>query len=349
MRNLVTGASGFLGSHLVEHLAVTGQDVVGLVRPSSDRTHLDALGVEVVATDLGERGDPRALRACLEGVDRVFHCAALVTDWGTWHQFRDANVVATRNLLDAAAAADASLVVHVSSTDVYGHPDRVVDESAPLRRRGWPYGDTKIEAEEAVAGFVRRGLPVTVVRPASLYGPRSRSFVLEALDLLRAGQLPLLGPADRAAGLTEVSNAVDAILLVAANDRGVGRAYNLTDGSRITWGTYFERLAQVAGVRGPRLRVPRAPAYAAAWLAEQAYRRVRPASRPPLTRLMVELLGTEQGFSNARLVDELGYRPRLDFEEGMRRVGDWLRAEGLVAAPAGDVAEGTSHVGQELR
>lgn len=327
----MTGASGFLGSHLVERLVADGEDVVTLVRESSDRTHLDGLGVDVCEGDLQDRA---ALRSCLEGVQRVFHCAALVSDWGTWEEFRGANVVGVRNLLEAADEAGVELFVHISSTDVYGHPDRVVDESAPFRRRGWPYGDTKIEAEELLWEFVREhALRATVVRPASLYGPRSQSFVVEALELLRDRQLPLVGPADRAAGLVEVTNAVDAILLIASSERSVGRAYNVTDGSRVTWQAYFERLAEVAGVPPPRrFRLPRSAAYAAAWAVERAYRALRLRSRPPLTRLMVELLATEQGFSNARLETELGYRPRVDFDEGMRRVESWLRTEGLIQA-----------------
>ena len=254
MRNLVTGASGFLGSHLVEGLLARDESVVAVVRESSSRDHLDRLGVEVVEGDIADRA---SLEPCLDGVDRVFHCAALVADWGTWDEFRAANVIGVRNLLEAADEMDLGLFVHVSSTDVYGHPDRVVDESAPFRRRGWPYGDTKIEGEELVWSFVReRGLRATVVRPASLWGPRSPSFVLEVLDALRKKQLPLIGPADRAAGLAEVTNAVNAILLIASSERSIGRAYNITDGSRVTWQAYFERLAQIAGVPPPpRLRV----------------------------------------------------------------------------------------------
>jgi oxidoreductase len=330
MRNLVTGASGFLGSHLVEGLLARDEDVAALVRASSDRGHLERLGVEIVEGDIRDR---ESLPACLAGVDRVFHCAALVSDWGAWDEFRDANVAGVRNLLEAAEKVDLGLFVHISSTDVYGHPDRAVDESAPFRRRGFPYGDTKIEGEEVLWRFVReRGLRAAVVRPASLYGPRSQTFVVDPLELLRDRRLPLFGPAGRAAGLAEVTNAVDAILLIASSERSLGRAFNVTDGSRVSWQTYFQRLAQAAGFPPPRLRVPRPLAYAAAWATEHAYRALRLRARPPLTRLMVELLATEQGFSNARLAAELGYRPRVDFDEGMRRVEGWLRMEGLIPA-----------------
>ncbi|GAA2806360.1 NAD-dependent epimerase/dehydratase family protein [Kitasatospora sp. CM 4170] len=322
MRNLVTGASGFLGSHLVEGLLAAGEDVTALVRRSSDRSHLDRLGVDVVEADLLDRG---ALVKRVAGFDRVFHCAAMVKDWGTWSEFRAANVTSVQNLLEASAAAGVGLFVHVSSTDVYGHPDRVVDESAPLRRRGFLYGDTKIEAEELLWQFIdRHDLPTVVVRPASLYGPRSKTFVDDALKLLREGT-PMI-PANRSAGLTEVSNAVDAILLLASDKRSVGRAFNITDDSPVSWQTYFERLAEIAGLPRPRfVPIPRRAAYTAAWAIEAAYRGLRLTSSPPLTRLAVDILTTEQGFSSERLRSEFGYRPRIDFEEGMRRLREELR------------------------
>ncbi|MCG6495735.1 NAD(P)-dependent oxidoreductase [Kitasatospora sp. A2-31] len=322
MRNLVTGASGFLGSHLVEGLLAAGEEVTALVRRSSDRSHLDRLGVGVVEADLLDRA---SLVRRVAGFDRVFHCAAMVKDWGTWGEFRAANVTAVQNLLAASAAAGVGRFVHVSSTDVYGHPDRVVDESAPLRRRGFRYGDTKIEAEELLWQFVERNdLPTVVVRPANLYGPRSKTFVDEALRLLREGT-PLI-PANRSAGLTQVSNAVDAILLLASDERSVGRAFNITDDSPVGWQTYFERLAEIAGLPQPRfVPIPRRAAYAAAWAVEAAHCKLRLKSSPPLTRLAVELMTTEQGFSSERLRSEFGYRPRIDFEEGMRRLRDELR------------------------
>ncbi|MFF3690550.1 NAD-dependent epimerase/dehydratase family protein [Streptomyces sp. NPDC002187] len=332
MRNLVTGASGFLGSHLVEGLLAAGENVTALVRRSSDRSHLDRLGVDVVEADLLDRS---SLTRCLEGFDRVFHCAALVKDWGTWDEFRAANVTSLQSLLEASSAAGVGLFVHVSSTDVYGHPDRPVDENAPLRRRGFLYGDTKIEAEELLWQFVdKHDLPTVVVRPASLYGPRSRTFVDDALELLRQG-VPML-PADRSAGLTEVTNAVDAILLVASDARSVGRAFNITDDSTVSWQTYFERLAEVAGLPQPRfVRIPRRVAYTAAWAIEATYRGLRLRSSPPLTRLAVDILTTEQGFSSERLRSEFGYRPRIDFDEGMRKLGEELRGRRTPAGTGG--------------
>lgn len=120
MRNLVTGGSGFLGSHLVETLVARGENVRTLVRPTSKIAHLENLGVDLVYGDLN---DIQSLRAATQGMERVYHCAALATDWGAWETFRGANVTGVRNLLEASLEAGAGKFIHVSSSDVYGHPD----------------------------------------------------------------------------------------------------------------------------------------------------------------------------------------------------------------------------------
>jgi nucleoside-diphosphate-sugar epimerase len=210
--NLVTGGTGFLGSHLVEALVARGEPVRVLVRETSDTTHLEQLGVELACGDLE---DAASLQVAAQGVSRVYHCAALAADWGPWRAFRAANVDGVRNLLEALET-DVNRFVHVSTTDVYGHPDYPADESAPYRMRGWPYGDTKIEGERVVWEYHRRhGLPVTIVRPANIYGPRSNTFVLEIVELLKSGSMIHIGRGDKPAGLGYVTNVVDLMLLAA--------------------------------------------------------------------------------------------------------------------------------------
>lgn len=322
-RNLVTGGTGFLGSHLIESLSSRGEQVVALVRSTSDRTHLDDLGVEVIEVNFS---DGPALADCFAGVHRVFNCAAMVSDWGDWDSFRRANVTNVRSLLEASSRANVQLFVHVSSTDVYGHPDLAVDESAPFRRRGFPYGDTKIEAEELVWSYARDfDLPVVVVRPASIYGPRSSTFGDLAYEMLEQ-RVPLI-PVQRSAGLIEVTNAVHATLLLAENPNTANRAYNLTDGTDASFVDYFGRLAQELGLPHPRLlRIPPKVAYFLAGVIEFAYVSLRLQSAPPLTKAAVAMLTTEQGFSNQRLRDDVGYEPRVDLDEGIRRLGEDLRA-----------------------
>lgn len=328
MRNLVTGGSGFLGSHLAEALVARREETRALVRPTSQTAHLESLGVELAYGDLR---DAQSLKEATWGVERVYHCAALAADWGPWEAFRAANVTGVRNLLEAAVEAGVSTFVHVSTTDVYGHPDYPADESAPCRLRGWPYGDTKIEGEQLVWTYHHRhGLPVTVVRPVNIYGPRSTTFVLEIVELLKKGSMVHIGPGRKPAGLGYVTNVVDVMLLAADNGSSVGRAYNASDGSDITWREYVNRLAEIVDVPSPRLTIPRQVAYLAGWAMEKLYGVLHIKSRPLLTRMAAELFGTDQGFPIDKARVELGYKPKVDFDEGMRRVEAWLRQTGHI-------------------
>jgi nucleoside-diphosphate-sugar epimerase len=329
MKNLVTGGSGFLGSHLVEALVARGDRVRALVRPTSQTVHLESLGVELAHGDLE---DAQSLRAAVRGVERVYHCAALAADWGTWERFRAVNVSGVRNLLEAAVEVEVSKFVHVSTTDVYGHPDYPTDESAPYRLRGWPYGDTKIKGEELVWMYHQQyGLPVTVVRPVNIYGPRSTSFVLEIVELLKSGSMLHIGDGRKPAGLGYVTNVVDVILRAADSEISIGQAYNASDGSDVTWRQYVNRLAEIVGVSSPRLVIPHRVAYLAGWAMEKAYGALQTESRPLLTRMTAELFGTDQGFSIEKARRELGYEPDVSLGEGMRRVKAWLYQTGYIS------------------
>jgi len=194
------------------------------------------------------------------------------------------------------------------------------------RRRGWPYGDTKIEGEQLVWEYhYRYGLPVTVVRPANIYGPRSMTFVLEIVELLKSGSMVHIGSGRKSAGLGYVTNVVDVMLRAADSEVSVGQAYNASDGSDVTWRQYVNRLAEIVGVSEPRLVIPRRVAYLVGWVMEKVYGALRLRSRPLLTRMAAELFGTDQGFPIDKARRELGYTPEVDFDEGMRRVAAWLR------------------------
>lgn len=323
MRNLVTGATGFLGSHLAEALLARGEYVRALVRPGSDTRLLEQWGLDLV---VGSLGDCASLVEATTGIERVYHCAALAADWGEWAAFESANVDGVRNLLEASLHNDIVKFIHVSTTDVYGHPGRRADEQCPYRLRGWPYGDSKVRGEQLVWDYHRRhALPVTVIRPPSIYGPRSATFVGEIIDLLQRGLMPHIGPGEKPAGLAYVANVVDLMLLAAEADDSTGEAYNAGDGSMVSWRTYVNRLADLIGAARPRITIPHAVAYSLGWAMEKSYGLMGIRHRPLLTRMAVELFGTAQDFPVDKARDTLGYRPRVDFQCGMQKVDDWLQ------------------------
>jgi nucleoside-diphosphate-sugar epimerase len=332
MLNLVTGATGLIGGHLVEALMLRGEQVRAFVRPTSRTQRLRALGIDI---RIGQLMDNASLMAAAQGADRVFHCAALVSDWGLSEDFQQANVHGTRNVLAAATRAQVSRFVFLSSTDVYGFPGTSVDETERPSPRGFPYADSKIEAESLVWNHRRRvGLPACIIRPGTVYGPGSR-FILDSLvEPMRRRKLVLIDDGQHPAGLAYVGNVVDAMILAADREQSVGQAYNITDGSRVTWRAFIDALADMLQMPRPTRKRSHRTAYAMASAWEYYYRAMGRVQRPPLTRSLVELMGTDQDYCIDKAVAQLGYRPRVSFAEGMRHVGDWLLREGHLADAA---------------
>jgi len=321
-KNLVTGGSGFLGSHLVEALVARGEKVRVLVRSTSKIDFLKKLKVELVYGDLIHS---LFLKEALQGIDFVYHCAALATDWGTWDSFRNINVNGVSNLLEASLDADIKRFIHISTTDVYGYPDSPADEMSAYRPRGWPYCDTKIEGEKRVwAYYKKHHLPITIIRPVNIYGPRSVSFVKDIVDLLESNSMIHIGNGNKPAGLAYVKNVVDVILSAANNENSIGQAYNVCDGSDVTWREYVNRLAQMIGVPAPKVVIPYQMAYFIGWIMEKIYSVFPVKGRPLLTRMAAEIFGTNQNFPIGKARRELGYEPEINFGEGMRRVETWL-------------------------
>src|SRR5207302_1020702 len=189
----ITGATGLVGSHAAEEALRRGHRVRALVRGSSDTRLLDAWGVEKVPGDLA---DPEALRRGVVGADWVFNCAAKVGDWGTLEEFRKLNVAAFRHLLDAAADARVGRFVHVSSLGVYEARDHHgTDETIPPAAESLDaYTRSKVEAEElAMRQVEKRGLPLVIVRPGFIYGPRDRTVLPKLLHSLRTGRFAYFG------------------------------------------------------------------------------------------------------------------------------------------------------------
>ncbi len=328
MLNLVTGATGFIGSHLVEALLLRGEQVRAFVRPTSNARSLRALGVEV---RIGTLRDNASLVAAAEGADRIFHCAALVSDWGDPMAFQEANVNGVLNVLAAATRAKVSKFIHLSTSDVYGFSGRPMDESEALSPRGFPYADSKIEGERLVWNHYRRvGLPVCVIRPATVYGPRGTLLVSGLVEAIRKRRLFFIDEGRHIAGLTYVGNLVDALILAADSPASVGQAYNISDGTDITWKQYIDALSDLCQVPRITRSYSHSRAYLMATFYEAWYRLLGRSERPPLTRWFVEMMGTDQIFPIEKARRELGYRPRVSFEEGIRYTGDWLRQVGIL-------------------
>jgi dihydroflavonol-4-reductase len=250
---LVTGANGFIGSHLVEILLRENYRVRCLVRKTSDLCWIANLDVEFVYGDLE---DQYSLLAALKDVDLVFHLAGKTKALGE-EAFRRGNVAGTRNLLEVIDAHRLPIqrFVYVSSQAAVGssHGLKPVTEDdlpRPLTR----YGRSKLAAEDVVRRYASR-IPVTIVRPPSVFGPRDTDM-FEAFRAVHFGVQPVLGWRERRASLIYVEDLARGLILAAESRVSEGRVYHIVTEPDPTWKDFTAEIAGIAGKRGIRFHIP---------------------------------------------------------------------------------------------
>jgi nucleoside-diphosphate-sugar epimerase len=329
---LVTGATGFIGSHLAERLVGEGYQVRCLVRPTSDTALLRGLDVELAVGDLT---DARLLANAVADCRYVFHCGAMVSDWATPREVSRVNVEGTRNLLTASAAASVRRVVHFSSTDVYGYPGGLeIEETYTATGFSNWYAHTKLAAEAEVRRIAAtHDLDTVILRPSTVYGPRSKEVVLEIARAIRSGNMVLIDNGKAIAGLCFVDNLVDAAVLAIHQEGARGHAFNATDGLDVTWRELADGIADGLGCSKVRWSVPYRLAEGVGFSLEHGYRALRRTTRlktrPLISRQAVHVMGTNQSFSNRKAREQLEWSPRVDYATGLQTTLDWLRAEGV--------------------
>ena len=309
---LVTGAGGFIGSHLVERLAASGARVRAFVRYNSraDWGLLAALPDETVARLEIIAGDLRDLPAVIEamrGADLVFHLGALIAiPYSYVHpaEVVDVNVTGTLNVLLAAREAEPERVVHTSSSEVYGTARTVpIDENHPLQGQS-PYSASKIGADKIAESFFRSfDVPVATVRPFNTYGPRQsdRAVIPTIISQALTQDTVRLGNLDATRDLTYVADTVAGFLAVGETDGVLGETFNLGAGSEITIGDLAERVIALTG-RDARIEIDPARL------------------RPPKSE--VERLVSDNTLARTRL----GWTPQIPLDEGLSLTIDWIRA-----------------------
>lgn len=314
----VTGAAGFIGTHLTRRLVEAGCKVIG-----ADRTPQGSAvpGVTRVACDITDRG---SVRRALAGasIDYAVHLAAIVGDWGPREEYERVNVEGARNVLEEVVAAGAKGVVHISSIAAMGFDPgmNAGPEVAPVTENE-PYSATKAKGEVVARELQAKGAPIVVIRPGDVIGPGSEPWVKRPIRMMKARQMMFVDGGRGHVGHVYVDNLIDAMLLALGKDEAKGRVYVVTDAEQdTTFKVYFSRLAQIAGVPVPKLDVPRPVAMAMAAGIEKAATVLR--FTPPITRTAVRFVTKRCSYSNERAEKELGYAPRVSLEEGLRRIAE---------------------------
>ena len=298
--------------------------VTVLARPGSRLAQQH--GVQVLRVDL-DAGDAESmtrspeLLSALAEITHIFHCAGCSADWASLAQFQKANVTLTAAMLRLAPqhAPRLERFVHVSSTDVYGYPQQAGDESMPLLDVGLPYNRTKLLGDRLVQRAIRaQEVRATIVRPASIYGPRGKAFVTDIVALLRQRLMLLVDGGAARGGFVYVDDVCRAMLLAAVSERALGQDYILSSVDGTTWRTYTRALADALTLSPPWLSLPFSAAMALARVSQVPHQLGLP-GRPLLTRHAVFLLGRDQQYATGKARKELGWIPQVALEDGIAR------------------------------
>jgi nucleoside-diphosphate-sugar epimerase len=318
-RVVVTGAGGFIGVAVCQRLAAQGATVTGLDREPAAAAVVEGAGAEFVLADVTDR---EAIDRALASAELVVHTAAYVREWGEMAEFVRVNVGGTANVLAAARAAGAERVLHLSSVVTYGYESTgEQDEENFLRICGNPYVDTKSASER-----VARRHGAVVIRPGDVYGPRSIPWTVRIAELAKAGQL-VVPSGDGFMWPVYIDDLAEAVVLGLRRGKP-GRVYTCYwDERPVSFAEYFGHFNRMAG-RDEVRRVPRQVGLAAAAGAE-LYSRLT-GKPPPFNRFSLSYLTRPGSASTRRAREELGWEPKVDLDEGVRRTEEWLRAENLV-------------------
>jgi nucleoside-diphosphate-sugar epimerase len=330
MMDLVTGATGFVGPHLVDALVRRGARVRCAVREASRARGLEAKGAEVLA---GSFEDEAFVSRAVQGVDRVFHLAgggkvSASSDEGL-ATLRAANVAPVAALLRAMRGGKARFV-HFSSISAMGvQIGERLDESTPCRALT-PHEVAKRESEEvALVEHQDHGTAVVILRPSQIYGPGDvRSEILKLVRLARRGAVPLFGGGEGRVPWVYIDDVVDAALLAADSARAVGRTYIVSDRDSYRFADVVTVIAHELGRARGGVVIPRAVAAAGIGVVEALAKAV--GKEPPFTLHRLDSMCGARLLSIDRARSELGLEPKIGLEEGMRRTVRWYREQRLV-------------------
>lgn len=324
MRILITGATGFIGSHLADELCRRKNNVCCFVRKSSSREWLSNSSLEYIESDFF---DADRLRRTVEGMDMIYHLAGL-TKAKTREEYFRGNHLATKHLLEAVLEANPTIrrFIHVSSQAAVGPSlnGTPVNERTPFHPLT-TYGVSKMEAEKECLQRMDK-LPITIVRPPAVYGPRDKD-VFEFFNAMNRGLQPMIGFNNKTVSLVHVKDLVLGIILAGEHRNGVGQTYFISSERYYTWKEVGEITARVMGKRVLRLRIPEFGVYTIAGFSELFGLVTR---KPVLLNFEKarDIVQDAWTCDITKAKTELGYRETMTLEEGVRNTVEWYREHG---------------------
>lgn len=321
---LITGASGFTGSHLARKMKEAGYQVRALVRPGRDASFLEKIGAEIVRGDVTQK---ETLVPAVQGVETVYHLAAVYRQEGIPKKvFWEVNVEGTRNLLEVSREAKVKRFVHCSTVGVQGEiKNPPATEEAPYNP-GDHYQTSKMEGEKVALSYFREGrLPGVVFRPVGIYGPGDLRF----LKLFRNVKKPMIGSGKVLYHLTYIDDLVEGIRLVGETPGIEGEIFTLAGPRYTTLNELYTILAEILGTRPSRIHLPVWPFLVLGTLCEWICTPFR--IQPPIYRRRLDFFLKDRAFDISKAKNRLGYSPKVDLKEGLTKTALWYKEKGLLS------------------
>jgi len=327
MRVLVTGGTGFTGSHLARRMLNRGHQVRSLDNQAGIFfDELKAAGCELITGSITDRD---VVRKAVQGCQTVFHLAAAFRrlDVPNEHYWA-VNVKGTRALLDAATEAGVRKFIYCSTQGVHGHVQTPPgDESSPIAPADY-YQLTKYEGEKVVNEYVRQGLDAVTLRPTAIYGPGDPARFLILFRLARRKVFYMFGDGNTTYHPVYIDNLVDAFELAAATDGIAGRAYIIGDEHYYSLNDLVKLVAEALDCPLQIVHLPFRPLWLAAAACEAVCRPLR--ISPPLFRRRVDWFRQVRAFKIDRAKQDLNYKPRVGIQEGLKITGEWYTEKGYI-------------------
>jgi nucleoside-diphosphate-sugar epimerase len=324
---LVTGAPGWLGTRFVEILAEKNRDIRCLVLPGIDASYLQKLGAEIVPGNISK---PESLEGVADGVETVFHIVGIVhTRFFRVRDFFKINTAGTENMLECAIRAGVKRFIYVSSNSPAGcnyRRDVLMNEYIPPRPY-MTYGKSKARSERAVnEAFIKGELETVILRPCWFYGPGQPARQTRLMTMIKNGNVPLFGDGSNLRSMTYIDSLCDALILAGEKEAAKGETYWIADEKPYTTLEIYQTIAELLGVKLKTINIPGFVSDMATmvdWTLQKLH------MYQTETHVVGEL-NKNIACSIEKAKKDLGYEPKIDLREGMKRSIEWAKERGLL-------------------
>lgn len=319
MKALITGATGFIGSHLVEELFKRGYKVTCLVRKTSDTKWLEGLDTEIIEGDCAVKN---SLNHCVKGQDYIFHLAGL-TKTRCKDDFYSANTKGTENIIEAVRQSNPEIkrFVYLSSLSAFGprNSDGIPDENIEPHPVS-DYGMSKLMSEAAILKYSDI-IPVTILRPSAVYGPRDKEFFL-FFKCIKKGLLPYWG--NGYTSLIYVDDLINALFLTIENEKAVGNVYFISDDVIYTNNDIIEEIASALNVRVFKIKIPK-PILPTISFFSEGISKITGKSTMINRDKIKEIMHTDWVCDVTKAKNDISFQPKVGIKKGIQWTADWYR------------------------